>query len=302
MNPKLPFHRSDRYTLLLVPEDHRQVRKIRLSAGQIRAGIIVVALLAAVGLLNVTGFIYYRSLYLGFEKERRINEEFAEDRVKTLKDLEGLEATVTAAEKYANNLATLVGMERPELRKGIGAVRSKVDLLQQAESLNWQDVGEKVSTLQDRAKVLELRVEELNQIQQNKLLYIASKPSIWPVKGWVTSEFGYRRSPLTNEQDFHAGLDVASHWGTTIVSPGAGVVVFAGYKGGLGRAVIVDHGYGIRSYYGHASSLLVAQGDVVTRGTQIARVGNSGHSTGPHLHYEIHIDGVPVDPMKYILQ
>jgi murein DD-endopeptidase MepM/ murein hydrolase activator NlpD len=118
----------------------------------------------------------------------------------------------------------------------------------------------------------------------------------------VTSDFGYRRSPFTLASDFHKGIDIAAAWGTPVAAPADGVVKFAGYKGGYGKMVVIDHGFGVVTKYGHTSEIFVREGDKIKRGSKIALVGNTGHSTGPHLHYEIQSDGLPVDPMQYILK
>ena len=300
MKTKLPLRKSHTYSFFWVPEDHRRLLRLRVSSWQLRSGSALLVILLVLGLFHAVGFWRYRTLYRGVRAEHQANVQSEQERSRTLEQLAALESVVESAEDYANNLATLVGTERPQLRKGIGSLsRSERS---SAEGLTWELLSRKVEGLQGKTKSLDLRIRELTQIQENKLIFKASTPSIWPVKGWVTSEFGYRRSPFTSGHDFHGGIDIASQWGTAVNAPGAGVVAFAGYKGELGRAVIIDHGYGIRSFYGHASALHVREGDIVTRGTTIARVGNSGHSTGPHLHYEIHVDGIPIDPMKYILQ
>lgn len=100
----------------------------------------------------------------------------------------------------------------------------------------------------------------------------------------------------------HNGVDIAAPIGTPIIAPSDGVVIYAGPKGGYGRAVIIDHGYGIQTLYGHTSQLFVSEGDHVSRGEKIAAVGSTGASTGPHLHYEVHVDGIPTNPMNYILK
>ncbi len=306
--PKKPMRglvKTSRYfNLLFIPEDHRRVRKFRFSLWNIRL-LMGLALVAVCFLsFNFGGFLYYRSLYRSFEKERGSNLQFTKERAAIMENLKNLEAVVSSTEKFANDLASLVGTERPSLRAGIGPVqKSSFDVPIRTEPvITWEELGEKTDLIEDRAESIQMRIKELMKIQEEKLVYQASRPSIWPVKGWVTSEFGNRRSPFNRSRDFHAGIDIAAQWGTAVVAPAAGVVSYSGYKGGLGRTVIVDHGYGIHSYFGHAAALLVRQGQKVKRGTQIARVGNSGHSTGPHLHYEIHVDGVATDPMTYILQ
>jgi len=130
---------------------------------------------------------------------------------------------------------------------------------------------------------------------------LVSAPVLWPVHGRLTSGFGRRRSPWTGRPDFHAGVDIAARPGTRIRAPGAGTVVFAGERGALGRAVILDHGGGIRTVFGHASRLFVRPGQRVRRGQPIAAVGSSGRSTGPHLHYTVLVNGEPIDPRRFLL-
>jgi murein DD-endopeptidase MepM/ murein hydrolase activator NlpD len=130
---------------------------------------------------------------------------------------------------------------------------------------------------------------------------LASTPSIWPTEGWVTSGYGRRISPFTGQPDFHAGIDIAADFGTPVVAPAAGRVVFSGRKGPLGRAVILEHGYGIRTVYGHLSEAFVKRGERVERGQRIGAVGSSGRSTGPHLHYAVLLRGKTVNPIDYVL-
>lgn len=130
---------------------------------------------------------------------------------------------------------------------------------------------------------------------------LASTPSIWPVDGFVTSGFGFRVSPFTGRRAFHSGLDIASQPGSEIVASARGRVVFAGQKGPLGQTVVLEHGHGFRTLYGHASALFVKAGQGVERGQRLAAVGSTGRSTGPHVHYNVTVKGRAVDPMGYIL-
>jgi murein DD-endopeptidase MepM/ murein hydrolase activator NlpD len=134
---------------------------------------------------------------------------------------------------------------------------------------------------------------------------LASTPAIRPLSGdaksWVTSRFGYRKSPFTGRREFHKGLDIASRKGTPILATADGVVTFAGKKGLLGMTIVIDHGHGMKTRYGHNHELLKKRGDKVKRWEPIALMGSSGRSTGPHTHYEVHLNGIPVNPEKYIL-
>jgi murein DD-endopeptidase MepM/ murein hydrolase activator NlpD len=127
-----------------------------------------------------------------------------------------------------------------------------------------------------------------------------SAPNLWPVEGQITGSFGERIDPFNGEGAFHSGVDISAAVGSSVIAPADGVVTFADFQGGYGRAVVVDHGHGITTRYGHLSSFAVAAGQYLHRGDTIGYVGLSGRSTGPHLHYEVRINETPVNPHKYL--
>ena len=130
---------------------------------------------------------------------------------------------------------------------------------------------------------------------------LQSTPSVSPTKGWMTSVFGYRTSPFTGNREFHRGLDIAGRLGTPVIAPADGVVRFSGKNGGLGVTVTLRHGFGTETRYGHLQEATVKRGEKVVRGQQIGLLGSTGRSTGPHLHYQVEVDGKPVNPKNYIL-
>jgi murein DD-endopeptidase MepM/ murein hydrolase activator NlpD len=125
-------------------------------------------------------------------------------------------------------------------------------------------------------------------------------PTLWPVEGRVTGSFGERIDPFNGEGAFHSGIDISSNYGERVLAPAEGIVIFADFMGGYGRAVVLDHGHGISTRYGHLASFAVISGQHVRRGDVIGYVGLSGRSTGPHLHYEVRINDTPVNPYKYL--
>jgi len=151
------------------------------------------------------------------------------------------------------------------------------------------------------ASLRQQSLEELFEVLKGREIQLAATPSVLPTSGWVTSHFGYRIDPFTDRRTFHRGLDVAARIGAPVVSPAEGVVTFTGLNGGYGRTVMVFHGYGISTLYAHLSEVHVKEGQRVGRGDLLAAVGNSGRSTAAHLHYEVIVHGVHVDPRKYIL-
>lgn len=155
--------------------------------------------------------------------------------------------------------------------------------------------------LQTEARLEELRQDELLASLRDNQGFFASTPSIWPTEGWVTSEFGYRRSPFTDRREMHKGLDIAGPVGTPIYSTANGRVLSSGRDGAYGLTVTVDHGAGIVTLYAHMQRLVVESGQEVSRGELLGYMGNTGRTTGPHLHYEVRLNGIPVDPLRYIL-
>ena len=125
-------------------------------------------------------------------------------------------------------------------------------------------------------------------------------PSIWPVRGQVTGGFGERLDPLSGEGAFHSGIDISAPYGTPMEAAADGIVLHAGPDSGYGNAVLIDHGFGITTKYGHLSRVNVVVGQEVRRGQVIGAVGTTGRTTGPHLHYEVHVNDTPVNPAKYL--
>jgi murein DD-endopeptidase MepM/ murein hydrolase activator NlpD len=156
--------------------------------------------------------------------------------------------------------------------------------------------------LADQVPTRKLSMLDLLEGLEGKSQRLAATPSIWPTDGYVTSRYGNRISPFTGRTQFHSGLDIAADFGTIVVAPARGRVVIAGMNGHLGRMVELDHGYGVRTHYGHLMKTLVKQGETVERGMPIGEVGNTGRSTGPHLHYGVEVNGRNVDPTNYIFE
>lgn len=132
------------------------------------------------------------------------------------------------------------------------------------------------------------------------IVNVAYAPSLWPVQGIVTSSFGSRLDPFKGEGAFHTGIDIATNEGDAVRAPADGIVLKAGLGTGYGREVVVDHGHGVETLYAHLSGFAVITGQDVHRGDILGYVGSSGHSTGPHLHYEVRIHDTPVNPSKYL--
>lgn len=164
-----------------------------------------------------------------------------------------------------------------------------------------EKIQKDIAWLERHSTVEERILEELIEAAKDKSARWAATPSIWPVRGWVTSGFGPRISPFTNQLAMHDGLDIGAAPNTPVQSPASGHVVSAGFDAKMGNMILIDHGYGIQTEYGHLAKILVRQGQRVKRGDVIALVGSTGLSTGPHLHYMVKVKGQAVNPHNYIL-
>lgn len=203
-------------------------------------------------------------------------------------------------------------MKAEQIAAKAQAQREKVsDLRERTEEVQellarWKGLREKIQASLPRrlrassenARADEELHEILGVLQGELTQLISSFPSEWPVDGRVVSGVGMRPSPWTGKKEFHPGLDIAEPIGTPVRAAGDGIVESAGKRGGKGRTVILDHGQEIKTHYAHLSEILVKEGERVRKGQQIALVGNTGRSTGPHLHYEVRVKGIAIDPRR----
>lgn len=155
--------------------------------------------------------------------------------------------------------------------------------------------------LHKESMLREMSLNELTIYLEGEQDYINSTPSIWPTRGFVTSGFGYRRDPFTRCIKMHEGIDIANKVGTLVYTGADGLIVFAGIESGYGMLITIEHGYGMATRYGHLDTILVHEGDRVKKGDKIGTIGCSGRCTGSHLHYEVRINSVPVNPQSYIV-
>jgi len=149
---------------------------------------------------------------------------------------------------------------------------------------------------------LESRLQSVRSNVEKRNALAAATPSIWPAQGWLTSTMGPRTDPLTGDADYHSGLDIAGEKGQPIYATAAGVVTQAGYATGYGNVIVLDHGFGLETRYGHLSAFMVHTGDHVKRGEMIAKLGATGRTTGPHLHYEVMANGRLLNPLQLLTQ
>ena len=158
-----------------------------------------------------------------------------------------------------------------------------------------------VERLQSEATSREESLSELEQLLQGKKEMLTHTPSIWPTPGWVTSGFGFRTNPFTGLTQMHEGVDISNRVGTPVIAPAEGIISDIGNDLAHGKILVISHGFGTTSRYSHLDKVFVKVGQKVRRGDKIAEIGTTGKTTGPHLHYEVRLNGIPANPMRYVL-
>ncbi len=296
-------------TLFVLSNDATKTRQIRIpfrSFKTLVAAAAVFALVLAAGIFDYARVRSGYTEYYGLRKENTAQKIELQSFASKIKELEAQMAKLSL---FDRKLRIMANIEAPADAQsgqimGMGGAGSEEDYLGSAGSQLDGLVGQMrsdIKKLEQTATDQESSFTELQAHLVKQASFFAATPSIWPTRGWVTSTYGNRISPFTGRPQMHKGLDIANRVGTTVVAPANGIVVKAGRDEGFGKAVVISHGYGVKTTYGHLSEVFVRAGQRVKRGDRIAAMGNTGRSTGPHLHYEVSSNGLSVNPSKYIL-
>ncbi len=296
-----------------------QLKQITVSTVSLYIGVFVMAALMA---LAGYGFHDYITARKNAARAVVLSEKVASQQAeiagqqhhiqKFVNDIKELKSELVALnqfEKKIRVIADIQDSDQPEGFFGIGGFIPE-DLDPGGAMAAHQAALDRPFLRQMHARIGELETaasqqstsfETLLQHLEAQKNILDCTPAICPAEGWVSSSFGYRKNPFTGRREMHKGLDIANHKGTPIIAPADGVVTYVGRKGLLGHIVEIDHGHGFVTRYGHISKALAKKGQKVKRGEEIAQIGTTGRSTGPHLHYEVRLNGVQVNPQKYIL-
>ncbi len=312
------------YTILIVPEKTAQVRHIVLPSWVIRGIAFGLAFCILLGGVMIFDYTYVMS-QVGENKQLKLENRRLRQQVQLFQNkITTAESTLERVKSFATRLRVIMHVEdqAPNLQSKLpdanvnltastsGATTPPVaedqgDLIdpeKQELKKEYSALDTKISQLTQEALHTEELLQDEYEILYDKKSFLAALPTRQPAPGYFTSGFGVRTSPYGDRIKMHEGLDIANRLDTPIRAPADGEVVFAASKAGYGLTLVLNHGYGIETWYGHLRRFAVAKGEKVRRGTKIAMLGNTGRSTGPHVHYEVRVHGYPVDPRSYIFE
>lgn len=282
------------YILFVARDDDGQLRKIPIPVHYLYVFVVG----AAIGFLSLTGIAssYARMLLkvsrfneLRTEKEDLRNRYSRLEQVAKERDIQ-----VASLGSLASEVSALYGLKSEPL------VTSSEQIENADVSSSLDQLFALKSTALSGAATIGISLGLSKNVTTADWLRASAAPNLWPVEGQITGSFGERIDPFNGEGAFHSGVDISAGYGQPVIAPADGVVVFADLMGGYGRAIVLDHGHGITTRYGHLANFAVISGQRVQRGDTLGYVGLSGRSTGPHLHYEVRINDTPVNPHKYL--
>jgi murein DD-endopeptidase MepM/ murein hydrolase activator NlpD len=282
---------------------HTSLLRILICACLIISGIVMYDYLnlKKISLNTRDNSIRISSQLSEIENQRKQIQQFAEE-------INSLKLELVELNNFENKIRIIANIEKKNEQDslfGVGGsipedIAAQIPLSKKHNSL-MREMHEQINQLDLATANQNNGFESLFKYIKEQQNILASTPAIRPATGWTTSRFGYRISPFTGRREFHKGFDIANRKGTPIIATANGTVTFAGKKGAFGNVVVIDHGHGMVTRYAHTEKMLVKRNDKVKRGDTIALIGNTGRSTGNHVHYEVHLNGIPINPEKYIL-
>ncbi len=296
-----------KYTLMIMSDPTAKIRKIKVTAPtpvqMISAAIVIAIVAVSLSVYFLTDYTRMKVQLKGLNSLRKENTVQRFQLQAFTRNLEQIKTELESLNDLDHKLRVMANLDKTHNNKyllGVGGPVNTSLPIEYQTDLSTKITNDLNELSQTTAKQ-EVSFQELIEFFSEQKSILAGTPSIWPVRGWVTSGFGMRTDAFTGYRTMHEGLDIATQVGTSVIAPCDGIVTLVTEDYGYGKMIEINNGNGIMTRYGHNSKIAVRVGNRVKRGDLIAYVGNTGRSTGPHLHYEVIVNGVHANPMKYIL-
>lgn len=280
------------FTFAIASPRNGKILKLRVPQSLVLSGGISFILFLLVSFLASFHYASLNYRTRDYERLQRENGNLRTENHLFRSETRQLEEKLTSLQALSQKLTKMSGIGRhSDAVAGMGGPSNYPSFLY---------AGDRIEYLKDTMNDLQTEFRQLNDWYQRQNTLSAATPSIMPVRGYPSGGFGYRLDPISGRKDFHPGVDIASPFGNKIVATADGAVTFAGPRFGYGNAVIIDHRFGMSTLFGHMSRIVVRSGQHVRRGDILGYIGNTGRSTGPHLHYEVRLNDHPLNPMQFL--
>ncbi len=296
------------FTVMIIPHTEQGPKSIKIPILLIRfisTAFILFLMYAFLWTYNYTLLKnQYDSLKITMDKNQVIIDAYSKDYLTINQDIKSLKEKMIEMQDLEGKIRAEYGFDptksyfSKQNQDALTALQEKDKVI--ASTLKVEETKETVELLKEAVPEKKESLNELIKLIEDKNETLSSVPSIYPTVGRFTSRFGYRKDPFTRRTKFHDGLDIANTYGTPLYATADGVVTFSGKRSGYGNVIQINHGNGYETVYGHNSKNIVKARDFVKKGQLIGYMGSSGRSTGPHLHYEVRINGKPVNPINYL--
>ena len=284
------------YTIFILPNAQARFRKFHVSRGFLFTVAVLAVILLGLSVLSPHLLLRARAQGERVTLLQAENQKLRQDNARFEASLSRIGDQVAAIESAAGRIAKVVGMDNLPFARPSGGASTSLP----PDATERAMLEEELTALRQRTDSLDDSISEIHAAVEARLRQLASTPSIRPVDGWFSDSYGWRNDPFDGTREFHRGLDIVVPHGTPVLAAADGLVTVAGRQAGYGKVVHLSHGSGLSTRYGHLSEILVRPGQRVKQGDVVGRVGSTGRSTGPHLHYEVLRAGRHVNPRKYL--
>ena len=299
---------SKKTTILFLPRGLHKVRKITISRGAMFTFLFFIFIILLGVSWFTTDYIKIKTKIPELQYLKKENTFQKTQLIFLTKKINHINQNMVKLQKFERKLRVMTNLEPSKQHDQLLAVggsnASTLASGYQPEEVHKgliQQMHKSLEDLETKTAIASISQSQLNDFLKEQKSILACTPSIRPTDGWFSSGFGYRISPFTNRREFHKGIDIATRIGTPVIASADGLVVHAYNNGNFGKMIAINHGYNLKTRYGHLSKFQIKKGQHVKRGQIIGEVGNTGRCTGPHLHYEVLLNGVPVNPLRFIL-
>jgi murein DD-endopeptidase MepM/ murein hydrolase activator NlpD len=287
------------YTILLIPEGSHKVRRFMIGRKWLYSVATILSVILLLGSFLLLDY-FHTNVDRSELKRLRVQNQLQQNELREFANrLEDVRKEMVILAQNDAKMRALAQISHPtsppeNIQVGIGGP------VESAPDSDMSNLQQQIDQIRASIDLRRESQEEVRGFLTEQSSLLSSKPNGWPARGWLTSNFGIRNSPFTGKRTMHEGIDIATRIGTPVYATAAGIVSRAQTENGYGKLVVIDHGYGYKTFYGHNSKLMVKVGQRVKRGDLVAASGNTGTSTGAHVHYEVRLNGVPLGPRKFI--